>query len=117
MCAAPTRDKIAIIHTRPESVATAIAAMGFMPLICPVLDVIQLNPVIPDADIYIVSSVHAVSFVPQDARVITVGRQTELAAQAAGLQCVQPFAQNAAVLMSYEWDGQAVHIGGAHLAP
>lgn len=91
--------------------------MGYEPIACPTLVIHSLNTAVPHADVYLLSSVHAVAYAPQGAKVMTVGRQTEIAAQKVGLVCVRPFAPDAASLMSYDMPESAVHLGGAHLSP
>ncbi len=117
MSAEPVRNKVAVVHTRPGSIASLIEQRGFVSIPCPILTAETIEVSVPNSEIYLLSSVHAVSAVPENAQVMCVGAQTEKAALQRGLRsslCVP----NAAALSSYDLPTEKlIHLGGTDLSP
>lgn len=114
----PGNDAVAIVHTRPQSLADDVAALGFEPLLCPTLQAVTLDHDVPDAGLYIVSSVHAVSSVPEGKTVIAVGAKTREAAFARGLNVAHECATMRGLLDLDIPSGQRiVHLCGKHVSP
>jgi len=119
MCAAlpPIRDKIAIVHTRPDTLTEAVIAFGFHPIPCKILDIVALGTPIPEADHYILSSVHAVPYAPTGSCILAVGKETQHAAIEAGLECKLYHPDAATLALTDLPEGTVVHLGGKELAP
>lgn len=115
--ALPARDNVAIVHTRPETLIKAVAAHGYTPIPCSVLDIKPTFAPVAEAETYILSSVHAVPFAPKNANILAIGRETQLAAREAGLKCEECYPEASALDPRHLDLLNVLHLGGVDIVP
>lgn len=114
----PADKNVAVVHTRPAGIVKELNARGYEGIACPTLHAVSIEMDVPLADIYIVTSIHALSALPKNKPIVVVGKRT---AEEAGRQNIEILGECATVgdLAALEVlkGAKLIHLAGKNVSP
>lgn len=116
----PSMRDAAIVHTQPDTLITTLSQHGYRGIACPVLSIESVPFALADPyDVAIITSRHAIPFVPVDMPIVAVGEETAETARENGVPVLAVGNGDIASLKDVDvfHNKRIVHLCGRHTSP